>query len=136
GFAVGTGVGQGGAIAFTAELFEAVEDWAEDVGFVIRDDAREVGEVSCVLDNPGDALEAHAGIDVFRRQWQISSTPHFLALHLLRFFSAIRLRVELDENEIPNLDAFGAALVNERAFGVAGGREVDMDFGARTARAG
>ena len=47
-----------------------------------------------------------------------------------------RFRVELNENEIPDFYAAGVALVHERALGVAGGREIDVEFGARAARAG
>ncbi len=50
--------------------------------------------------------------------------------------SAVRVRVELDENEIPNLDAARVAGIHERSLGVAGRREIDVQFRARTARAG
>ena len=46
------------------------------------------------------------------------------------------IRVELDENEIPNLDATRIAGVHERPARVARRREVDVQFGTRTARAG
>ena len=46
------------------------------------------------------------------------------------------LRIELDENEIPNLDAARIFLVHQRAARVAIGREIDMHLRARPARAG
>jgi hypothetical protein len=49
---------------------------------------------------------------------------------------AVRVRVELDEDEVPNLDAARVALVHERAAGVAVRREVHVDLTARAARAG
>src|SRR4029077_9127980 len=47
-----------------------------------------------------------------------------------------RLRIELDEHEIPNLDAAWIVLVHERAASVAVWRKIDMHFRARPARAG
>ena len=103
-------------------LFEFVEDRAEDVGFVVGDlGVGEIGEAFRALNDGGDALEAHAGIDMLGGQ---------------RRETCRRVRVELDEDQVPDLDALGTAFVHERAFGVALRREVDVDFGARTARAG
>ena len=51
-----------------------------------------------VLDDAGDALEAHAGIHVLGGQ---------------RREGAVRVGVELDEDEVPDLDALGGALVDE-----------------------
>ena len=68
-----------------------------------------------------DALEAHAGIDVTLRQ---------------RREGAVRIGVELDENQIPNLDAARIVLVHQRAVGVAIRRKIDVQFRARSARAG
>src|SRR5439155_7549994 len=48
----------------------------------------------------------------------------------------IRVRIELDENEIPNLDAARVLFVYECAARVTIGREIDMYFGARPAWAG
>ena len=50
--------------------------------------------------------------------------------------AAVRVRVELDEDKIPNLDAARIAFVHERAARVAVRRKVDMQFRARTARPG
>ena len=49
---------------------------------------------------------------------------------------AVRVGIELDEDQVPDLDALRAALVHQRALGVAGWGQVDVDFRARTARAG
>ena len=49
---------------------------------------------------------------------------------------AVRIRIELDEDQIPNLDAARIALVDQRAARVAVRREIDVQFGARAARAG
>ena len=67
------------------------------------------------------ALEAHAGIDV--RGGQVAE-------------GAVGLGVELDEDEVPDLDAAVGVLVDERALGVAGRGEVDVEFRAGAAGAG
>ena len=116
--------GGGGSVLvyfLPAQFLQFVEDRAEDIGLVVRDDAGEIGEIFCALDHRGDALQAHAGIDVPLRQWRERS---------------VRVRVELDENEVPNLDAARVARVDQRALGVTGRREIDVQFRARTARAG
>ena len=73
------------------------------------------------MNDRSHALETHAGVNVLRGQ---------------RRECAVGIRVELDEDEIPDFDAARIALVDERTFGVAGGREVNVQFGARAARAG
>ena len=49
---------------------------------------------------------------------------------------AVQVGIELDEDEIPNLDAVGGAFVDERAARVACGREIDMQLRAGAAGAG
>ena len=122
GVASGTADRQRGSVGLAAEFFELVEDRAEDVGLVVRD-ARvgEIGEIICALDNRGDAFEAHAGIDMARGEGRER---------------AIWVGIELDEDEIPNFDAVGGALVDERAARVTGGREIDMQLRAGAAGAG
>ncbi len=122
GVAGGAADGECRAVGAAAEFFDFVEDRAEDVGLVVRN-ARvgEIGEVFCALDDRGDAFEAHAGIDMARGEGGER---------------AVGVRVELDEDEVPNLDALGGAFVDEGAAGVAGGGEVDMEFRAGAAGAG
>src|SRR5207245_10649111 len=109
------------AVCFAAELLQLVENWAEDVGLVVGDYAAEVGEVFRVLNDAGDALEAHAGIDVPGGQ---------------RREAAVGIRIELDENQVPDFDAARVSLVYQLALRVAFRRQVHVDFGAGTARAG
>ena len=47
-----------------------------------------------------------------------------------------RLRIELDENQIPNLDAARIILVHKDATRMAVWRQIDVHFRARPARAG
>ena len=49
---------------------------------------------------------------------------------------AVGVRVELDEDEVPDFDALGGALVDQEPAGVAGGREVNVQLGAWAAGAG
>ena len=58
----------------------------------------EVGKAFGALDDAGDALETHAGIYMLRGQGGEG---------------AVGVGVELDEDEVPNLDALGGALVDE-----------------------
>ena len=46
------------------------------------------------------------------------------------------VRVELDENQIPNLDATRVAFIDKRAARVAVGGKIDVHFRARPAWAG
>ena len=114
-------VRQRACVFFAAQFFELVEDRSENVGLVIRDRSGEIGEIFGALNDRGHALETHSGIDVALRQ---------------RRESAVRVRIELDEHQIPNLDAARVFFVHQRATGVAVGREIDMHFRARPARAG
>src|SRR5206468_7022812 len=74
-----------------------------------------------VLDDAGDAFEAHPGVDVFGGE---------------RGEGSIRVGIELDEDQVPDLDAFGAAFVDQGAAGIALGREIDVELAAGTARPG
>ena len=116
-----TGGGQGGAVFLAREFFEAAEEGGEDVALVVGDHAGEVLEVLRALHDAGDAFEAHARVDVAGRE---------------RAEGAVRVGVELDEDQVPDLHAAGVAAVDERALRVAFGRQVDVEFGARTAGAG
>src|SRR5207253_2326827 len=72
------------------------------------------------LNHRRHALEAHARIDMLRRQ---------------RRQLAVLAAVELDEDEVPDLDDIRRPLVDELAAGLAG-RAVDVDLGAGAAGAG
>jgi hypothetical protein len=50
--------------------------------------------------------------------------------------STIGIGIELDENEIPNLDAARIAGVDQRTIGIALGRKVDVELGAWSAGTG
>ena len=112
---------QGGAVFLAGELLEAPEERGEDIALVVGDHAGEVLEVLGALHDAGDALEAHARVDVAGRK---------------RAEGAVRVGVELDEDQVPDFHAAGVAAVDQRALRVAFGREVDVELGARTAGAG
>ncbi len=124
------GFGQRALVVLAAELGQFVEDGFEDVGVVVADlSGFEVGEVFRALDDAGEALEAHPGIDMLRRQ---------------RGEGAVGVGVVLDEDVVPDLDAARVAAIDElRAFTLAflaqldgAGGEVDVDLGAGAAGAG
>ena len=112
---------QRGTVFFPAQLFDGVKNRAENIRLVIRDGRAEVGEIFCALEDAGHALETHAGVHVLGGQ---------------RRKRAVGIRVELDENEVPDLDALGTAFVHQRALGVALLRKINVQFAARAARAG
>ncbi len=105
------------AYFFAAQLFQLVENWAENVGLVIRSRSRKIGEILCALNDCYGALETHSGIDVARCQRDIFGMAGVTA-------AGYRLRVELDENQIPNFDAARIIFVHERATGVAVRRQI------------
>ncbi len=111
---VGLGVG---AVDPARQVLGRVDDAAEEVGVVVAEH---------VLHDGDDALETHARVDVLRRQ---------LAQAL------VGLAVVLDEDEVPELDVARAVAVHPtgvRHAGTVAGRRstIEMDLGARTARAG
>ena len=81
----------------------------------------EIGEALRALDHRGDALEAHAGVDVLGGESDEG---------------AVGVGVELDEDEVPDFDAAGVACVDEVAAGdlardvevARAGREVDVEL--------
>ena len=80
----------------SAQFFDLVEYWPEDICLVIRNfRVCEVGEVSRALDDARDPLEAHARVNVLRRK---------------RRECAVGVRAKLNEDQVPNFDALGAAL--------------------------
>ena len=117
----GAGRGEGAGVVLAGEFFEGVEEGAEDVGFVVGDDAVELFEVAGALEDGGDALEAHAGIHMAGGE---------------RDEGAVGVGVELNEDEVPDFHAGGVAFVDEGAGGVARGGEVNVQFRARAAGAG
>ncbi len=112
---------QSGRVFFAAEFLDLVKERAKNVCFIIRDDPAEVGEVFRALNDATDALESRASIDVLGRQ--IGET-------------AVGIRVELDENEIPDFHALGGAGIDQSSFGVARRSQIDVEFRAGAARPG
>src|SRR5947207_10738503 len=85
-------------VFFSAQFFQLVEDWPENVGIVIRSRIREIREVFCALNNRGDTLETHSSVDVTCSERDIVDATVVAA-------PGYRLRVELDENEVQAFDA-------------------------------
>jgi hypothetical protein len=80
----------GAGVGLTGEGGDLVEGRLEDVGLVVRRLGGEILEALRRGVDAGDALEAHAGVDVFGGQ---------------RGEGAVGVRVELDEDVVPDLDA-------------------------------
>ena len=112
------GSGERGTIGAPSQFPDLLEIGAENVCLVVGDRRAEVGEVLRALHDAGNPLESHACVDMAGREG--NEAP-------------VRIGVELDEDQVPNLDALGASLVDEPALGVAVLREVDMEFGAGAA---
>ena len=82
---------QRGSVFMAAELFNLVEDWAENICLVVGDfRVLKIREPSCSLNNRSHPLKAHTRIDVLRRQ---------------RGKGTVRIGVILDEDVVPDLDA-------------------------------
>ena len=108
-------------VFFSAELFDFIKDRTKNIGLVVRNCAGEIGEIFRALNDRGRTLEPETGIDVSFRQ---------------RRETAVGIGVELNEHQIPNLDAARVVLIHERAASVAIRRKIDMQLRARAARAG
>src|SRR6266566_7676800 len=119
---------QAGAF-LAAQFFNLIENWAEDIGLVIRNCSGKIAEILGALNDCDGALETHSGIDMARCQWHILGLAGVTA-------PGYRLCVELDEHQIPNLDAARVVFVHKCAARIAIWREIDMHLRARSARAG
>ena len=112
---------KGARVALATHFFELVKNRAEHVRLIVGDARiRELGEVLGPLNDRAYALKAHPGVNVLRRQ---------------RRKRTVRIRIKLDEHQIPNLDALRRAQVHKRPLGVSEGRKIHMQFGARPAGA-
>ena len=113
----------GAGVGLAGEFGDFREEGREDVGVVVGRLGCEVGAVLGRGEDAGDALKTHAGVHVFGGE---------------RGEGAVGVGVELYENVVPDLDAAGAGGVDAlAALGLVVGREqVEMDLGARAARAG
>ena len=103
-------------IFVAGEGLHPADEAGEDVGLVIA---------LLVLENHAQALEAHAGVDVFGGQRHQVAVGHAVVLH---------------EHEVPDFDDVVVVRVHEVAAGNAGdfliGPEVDVDLAAGAAGAG
>ena len=119
--AVTRGLRECGSVFSAAEGSDRIEDRTEQVGFVVGDHhVPEFLESACPLHDRADALESHAGIDMAGREWHEGS---------------VGIGIELDENKVPDLDALGAALVDQCSLGVTIRGQVDVEFRAGAAGA-
>ena len=115
-----SGLGERRPVFLAAQLFNLGEERTENVGLVVGDaGVGKLGETFCPLHHGTDTFEAHAGVDVTGGQ---------------RRERAVRIGVELDKYEIPDLDALSRAFVDQCSLCVALRGQVDMQFRARTAR--
>src|SRR5581483_3403313 len=103
------------AVSSRRDLGDLVDHRAQQIGFVDIVDA---------LQNAGDALDTHSGVNILARQG-----PQDLEVGLRR---AVAANV-LHEHEIPDLDV--AVLAGDRsAFGTVCRAAVVIDFGRRSTR--
>ena len=89
---------QRGTVFLAAELFDLVEDRAENVCLVVGDfRVLKIREPSCSLNNRSHPFKAHTRINVLR--WQ-------------RGKGTVRIGVILDEDVVPDLNASGVGPVD------------------------
>ena len=113
--------GECAPIFLPAQLLQPVKDGTENIRVVIGNDLAEIFETICALDDARDALEAHAGVNVLCGQWGKR---------------AVGIRVELNENQIPNFNTSRVAFVDQRTFSVTIWSQINVNFRARSARTG
>ena len=92
-------------VLLTAEFFEFIEDWPKNIGLVVRNRTREIGQIFCALNDCSRTFETHSGINVTRCEWEILTLAGFTA-------PGYRLRIELDEHQVPNFNATRVAFVH------------------------
>ena len=90
----------GARVGLAGKRRDRAKERCEDVGLVVRGLGGEIGAVLRRGEDAGDALEAHAGVDVFGRK---------------RRERAVGIGVELDEDVVPDLDAACAGRVDALA---------------------
>ena len=118
---LGTDVRQRGAVTMTTEFFKLIKNRAKHIGFIIRDHTIEFSEALRALQDAGNALKTHAGIHM--PGWQVRK-------------STIGIRIELNKNQVPDFHAQRAVLIDQGAFGVALGGQINMQFRTRAAGSG
>ena len=101
------------SIFFAAQFFQLIENRTENISLIVRDRLREIGQILRTLNDRGHTLEAHPGVDV--ALWQ-------------RRKRSVRIGVELDEDQIPNLDAARILRVHEFPPRVAIRCKIDVHF--------
>src|SRR5262249_43246470 len=88
-------VGSAGcAVLDIKDFASTVDDWAEQVGFVVA---------NLSLEDAGDSLEPHSSIDRWLREWSEMT---------------LRITIELHKNQVPDLHV-PAAVARKRAIRVA-----------------
>ncbi len=110
-------------VGLAGEFGDFLEERGEDVGVVVGGLGGEILEALRRGVDAGDAFEAHAGVHVLGGE---------------RREGAVGIRVELNEDVVPDLDAARAGAVHQlAAFGfVIAFEQVEVDFRARAAGAG
>ncbi len=108
-------------VFFAAQFFDFVENRAEHICFVIRNCAIEIGEVFCPLNHSRRPFETHSRVDVALRQ---------------RSKGAIRVRIELDEHQIPDFDAPSITLIHQLTPGATVRGQIDVNLRTRPAGTG
>ena len=115
------GLRKGRAVLAAADGPDRLEDGAEEIGLVVGDHhVAEFLESIRSLHHRADALESHPGVDMAGGEGDEGT---------------VGIRVKLDEDKVPDLDALGAPLVDEGALRVPVRGQVDVEFGAGAAGA-
>ena len=112
---------QSRGVTLAALFLELGKNRAEHIGVVVRDSLAKIGKAAGRLHDGRDALETHPGVDVLGRK---------------RRKRAVDVRVVLDENKVPNLDALRTVGVDQPPFRIACLGEVHVQFAAGATRAG
>ncbi len=100
-------------VAFAAQLRKLFKDRPEHATVIVRNWFTEILEAFGTLDYAGYAFKTHAGIDMTSRQKREST---------------VRIRIELNENQIPDLNAKRVSLVDQFSAAIPFQCQIDVNF--------
>src|SRR5271165_707085 len=115
------GLGQSSSVRFAAEGRDFLNNRTEHPASVVRNWPSKISKTVCALDNAGNTFKSQPGVHVPSRQ---------------RRKAAVRIRVQLDEHEVPDFDAQCASLVHKVPLGIPFWSQVGVNLGTGTARTG
>src|SRR5260221_1707588 len=101
------------SVAFAAQLRKLFKDWLEHATVLVGNWFTAIFEAFGAVDYAGYAFKTHAGIDMTSRQKRKGT---------------VRIRIELNENQIPDLNAKRVSLVDQFSAAIPFQCQIDVNF--------